>query len=311
MAAWGPCATISPELSAIRLWWSATGCPIGTRYVDDRGRPVELSGLKANRVVTTIDDGADRVAVLVHDATTVDDPQLVALVAAAARLAMANGRMQAAARARVDELAASRRRIVESADAQRSLLEQELADGADRRLEGVLQLLDDARHDPNDAHADALAALGRELRGARAELHEIAQGIRPPALGGGGLAAALPILAQRAPVPVDVAVDVGRLRPAVESAVYFVCAEALANIAKHSGARRATVTVTFRDDVVVANVFDDGVGGVDPSRGTGLRGLADRVEALGGRLVAGDSAAGGTTVAAEIPIDEVTAVMPS
>ena len=109
----------------------------------------------------------------------------------------------------------------------------------------------------------------------------------------------------------DVAADVGRLRPAVESAVYFVCAEALANVAKHAGARRATVTVTRHDNVVVASVVDDGAGGVDRSRGTGLRGLADRVEALGGRFVVGDSAAGGTTVTAEIPVDETHVITPS
>ncbi len=144
-----------------------------------------------------------------------------------------------------------------------------------------------------------------------AELHDVAQGIRPSALGEGGLAAALPILAERAPVPVDVVVNVGRLRPAVESAVYFVCAEALANIAKHAGASAASMTVTCQDSLVVASVVDDGVGGVNPSRGTGLLGLADRVEALGGRFVVGDSAAGGTTVAAEIPIDDAVTVLPS
>ena len=278
-------------------------------YVDDRGRPVELPVLGTNRAVTTIDDGADRVAVLVHDATSVDDQQLVADVAAAARLAVVNARMQAEARARVDELTASRRRIVESADEQRWHLERELSERADRRLQRVSQLLDEARRDATDAQADALDALGAELSGAQAELHDVAQGIRPSALGEGGLASALPVLARRAPLPVDVAVGVGRLRPAVEAAFYFVCAEALTNVAKHSGARGASVSVIRRDSVVVANVVDDGVGGVDPSRGTGLRGLADRVEALGGRFVVEDSATGGTTVTAEIPVDEAAVML--
>jgi signal transduction histidine kinase len=272
-------------------------------YVDDRGEAVDLADPGRNRTVTTIDDEGQHVAVLVHDATVVDDRRLVAAVAAAARMAVTNARMQAEAHLRVDELAASRRRIVESADEQRRRLERELSDGADRRLEAVLHLLDDARRGADDEHGRSLAALAGEVRGARAELHDVAQGIRPAELSEGGLAAAVPVLARRAPLPVDVAVDVGRLPPAVEAALYFVCAEALTNIAKHASAGAVSVRVTCRDSVAVVTVDDDGVGGVDPARGSGLRGLADRVEALGGRFVVGASPLGGTTVTAEVPVE--------
>jgi signal transduction histidine kinase len=272
-------------------------------YVDDRGEAVDLADPGRNRTVTTIDDEGQHVAVLVHDATVVDDRRLVAAVAAAARIAVSNARMQAEAHLRVDELAASRRRIVESADEQRRRLERELSDRADRRLEAVLQLLDDARREADDEHGRSLDALAAEVRGARAELHDVAQGIRPAELSEGGLAAAVPVLARRAHVPVDVAVDVGRLPPAVEAALYFVCAEALTNVAKHSGASQASLTVACGDSTVIAAIADDGAGGADPSRGTGLRGLADRVEALGGRFAVGVSPRGGTTVTAEVPVE--------
>lgn len=169
-------------------------------------------------------------------------------------------------------------------------------------------MLDEARPRATAAQRSRLDALGDELREVRSELLEVAQGIRPPALEEGGLAAALPVLAARAPVPVDVGVTVGRLPPAVEAAVYFVCAEALTNVAKHACASRVTLTVASDEAVVVAAVVDDGIGGVDASRGTGLRGLADRVHALGGTFAVGDSAVSGTAVSAEIPVAEHTTV---
>jgi signal transduction histidine kinase len=139
-----------------------------------------------------------------------------------------------------------------------------------------------------------------ELSTARAELGEFAQGIRPPALDSGGLAAALPLLAQRAITPIELVLDVDRLDPAVEAALYFFCSEALANIAKHAQARRVSMAVTREGALVVVTVIDDGVGGADPN-GLGLRGLADRIEALGGRMSVADASGGGTVLAAGIP----------
>jgi signal transduction histidine kinase len=273
-------------------------------YVDDLGRPLDLPGPGERRSITTIDDGGQRVAVLVHDATTIDDPRLVASVAAAARLAVVNARLQAEARSRVIELAASRRRVVESGDEQRHRLERELAEGPEHHLDEVLRLLDEARHQAQGTVAAELINLGDELRTARGELHDVVQGIRPPALGEGGLAAALPVLAGRSRVPVRLSVEVGRLPPAVEAAVYFVCAEALANVAKHAQATVVSVAVFSGGSAVVARVEDDGTGGVDPTHGSGLRGLADRVEALGGRFRAVAGTRGGSVVQAEIPVDD-------
>ena len=182
-------------------------------------------------------------------------------------------------------------------------MEGELSGGAGRRLESVAGLLDDAGIDASGTVARGLCEVKAELRAAQAELRDFAQGLRPSALGEGGLAAALPDLTLRVPVPVELAVSVGRLPPAVEAAVYFVCSEALANVAKHADAHRVSVDVVCHDGEVVARIDDDGVGGVDPTRGSGLRGLADRVEALGGRLGVEASTDGGTSVTAAIPID--------
>ena len=117
----------------------------------------------------------------------------------------------------------------------------------------------------------------------------------------GGLAAALPVLAAACPCPVELRVDVGRLAPPVEAALYFVCSEAVTNIAKHAQASHAVITLMSRGDDVVATIVDDGSGDIDPRRGTGLRGLTDRVEALGGRLTVQSSTGGGTAVMAEVP----------
>jgi signal transduction histidine kinase len=278
---------------------------IGERggYVDDLGRPVELPEADEGRVVTEIGADHEQLAVLVHDAATVSDPQLVASVAAAARVGVANVRLRAEIQGRLSEVAASRRRIVEAVDAQRRRLQRELSAGAQGRLDGVRRLVEDARCHAAAVHAAEFDELEAEIRAAQAELRDFAQGIRPAALDLGGLAAALPELAARAPAPVELRLDVGRVPPAVEAAVFFVCSEALANVAKHSHARQASIAVGLRNGVVVASVTDDGVGGVDPTRGSGLRGLADRVEALGGRIDLEDRTSGGTVVTVAIPVD--------
>jgi signal transduction histidine kinase len=149
-----------------------------------------------------------------------------------------------------------------------------------------------------------LAPVLAELSAAQADLRNLAQGIRPAALESGGLAVALPMLTRHAlPAPVQLAVTADRLPPAVEGAVYFVCAEALTNIAKHAEAAQVSVVVRVDQGAVVAQIVDDGGGGADRN-GTGLRGLADRVEALGGELTVHDGARGGTEVVARIPLEE-------
>jgi signal transduction histidine kinase len=277
------------------------------RYVDDAGQPVEPDVAAPGRAVTPIEHNREPVAVLVHDAAVLDDTGLVDAVAAAARLAVSNARLQADARERVVALAASRRRLVEAADAQRRRLAGELDEGVQRRLDSAARLLDDVPQ-MDGSTANLLTEVRGELRGARAELAEFAQGIHPRALTEGGLSGALQALADRAGVPVRLTVPPGRLPPAIEAAVYFLCSEALTNVAKYAHASWVVVTVGRTNDQVTAIIEDDGVGGADPTRGSGLRGLADRVEALGGQLHIESATRAGTRLAATLPIDAGTGI---
>lgn len=251
------------------------------------------------RAVTRVEADGESLAVLIHDAAVLDDPRLVAGVATATRLAVANGRMRAAVRVRVEELAVSRRRLVEAGDIQSRRLQVKLEQGAERRLGRVNELLAALQLTAETAVSEQLSEVRTELSGARVELREFAQGIRPTALSGGGLPAAVPLLAARTAVPVALNVDVGRLPPPVEAAVFFVCSEALANVDKHAEATHASVDIRIHAGDVVADVVDDGVGGADTA-GSGLRGLTDRVEALGGTLVVAEAASGGTRLTARI-----------
>lgn len=275
--------------------------PATGALVDDRGTPVQLPEPGSGRTATSIDDGRERLAVLIHDEVLLADQRLVESVAAAARLAVTNARLQAEARSRATELEASRRRIVEAADEQRRRLERELQLGAARRLESVATLLTTARStDGDDDHA--IEALERELEGARSEVRELAQGIHPATLTEGGLSSAWELLAARSPLPVEMRGTIGRLPPPAEAALYFVCAEALTNALKHAAASRVTVELTERPGAVTVSVRDDGRGGADPALGSGLRGLADRIEALGGRLEIEAPADGGTRVTAWVSV---------
>jgi signal transduction histidine kinase len=260
------------------------------RYVDESGATVELE--RTGRAVTPIAQDGEPVAVLVHDEAVLSEPELVADVAAATRLALANARMQAEVRVHVAEVEASRLRIVEAADEQRRRLEQELREGAERRLARVAELLAEP----------PLAEIGESLAAARSQLRELARGIHPATLTERGLGAALAELAARSPVPVDVDVPAGRLPAAVEAAAYFVCAEGLTNVAKYAQSARARVAVRVRDGRLSVELKDEGVGGADPSRGSGLRGLADRVEAIGGTLRLESPVGGGTRLTATLPL---------
>jgi signal transduction histidine kinase len=264
------------------------------RYVDEAGRSFELPVTDSARAVTPISEGGTPVAALVHDAAVLDDQDLVGAIASAARLAVSNARLQADVRARVAEVEASRRRIVQAADAQRRRLERELRGGAERRLARMAELLAESGPELEDVR--------RDLDAARSEVREFARGIHPAVLTDGGLAQALDELAMRSPVPATVEAPPSRWPPAIEAAAYFVCAEALTNVAKYARASRATVVVEERGNRLRVTVADDGVGGADPSAGSGLRGLADRVEALGGRLRLTSQPGQGTRVLAEIVV---------
>jgi signal transduction histidine kinase len=210
----------------------------------------------------------------------------------------------ASAQARA-ELAASRRRIVESADVERKRIERNLHDAVQQRLTSIALTLGlaESRIDADvDAARRNLVQARQALAVALAELRDLSQGIHPSVLTEGGLEPALEDLAYTTPLPIRVVTDVnGRLPEQVEAGAYYVIAEALTNVAKHARASTATVTVRCEGDRLSLSVRDDGVGGADPGRGSGLRGLGDRVHALGGTFELESRAGAGTEIRAAIP----------
>ncbi|PWI08963.1 sensor histidine kinase [Streptomyces sp. NWU339] len=207
--------------------------------------------------------------------------------------------------AKVVELARSRFRLVDAFEAERRRIERDLHDGAQQRLVALTMALGLARLDaPPGQLADQLAKAHEEAGKALAELRELIQGIHPKILADYGLEAAVADAADRSVVPVDVDLELpGRPPQAVESAAYFVVCEALANVAKHSGADRAQVSGRHRDGRLFLQVRDDGRGGVDPSAGSGLTGLADRVSVLDGRLALSSPPGGPTLLLVEFPCE--------
>jgi hypothetical protein len=264
--------------------------PEQDRYVDEAGHRIEPPAADADRATTPILDDGREVAVLIHDPALLDDPALMSAVAAAARLAVANVRLQAEVRERVAEVEASRRRIVAAADEQRRRLEQDLRVGTSRPLDRVAELA--ARIDPE---------LEREVAAARAELAALARGIHAGVLTERGLVEALRELAERAGATFEGTLADGKPSLVTEAAAYFVCSEALANVAKHAHASETRVRLSTSKGLLILEVADDGVGGADASAGSGLQGLADRVEAVGGSLTLTSPADGGTRVVAELP----------
>jgi PAS domain S-box-containing protein len=214
-------------------------------------------------------------------------------------------RLNAELQARLEDLAASRARIVAAGDVERRRLERNLHDGAQQRLVALsLALrLALAKVDADPAAARAiLADAGDELALALDELRELARGLHPAVLSERGLRAAVDALAARSPVPVEIdEIPGGRLPEPVEAATYYLIAEALTNVAKYAGASVVRVRVATRGGRVLVEVADDGAGGADPAAGTGLRGLADRVEALGGALEVTSPPGEGTVLRAEMP----------
>jgi signal transduction histidine kinase len=256
-------------------------------YVDARGQPVELPQPGARRVATLVDRDGRPLAALVHD----DDPALAEAVAAGARLVESNARLQGEVQAQVVELEASRRRLLAAGDEERRRLEQRLREGAGRRLARLAKTLEPL---PAERARDV-------LEHTRADLHKLAAGLHPAQT---GLRDAVAALIRDGSVPVALTLPEERLAPDVEAVAYFVCAEGLANVTKYAEATRVEIRVEHVDGRVVVEVADDGVGGADPERGSGLRGLSDRLQARGGRLRVHSPVGGGTRLAAEIPLDQ-------
>jgi signal transduction histidine kinase len=270
-------------------------------YGDAAGRQVDVPALSERATSPISRDGRD-VAVLLHDPGV--DRDLVASVVAATGVMIENAQLQVELQARLEELRGSRARIVEAEQRARMDLERNLHDGAQQRLVALsleLAALDQDLSRYPDLR-DRLRPARAEVSASLAELREVAHGIFPAAVRDHGLAVALESLATRATVPVRVQVSTeGRLPDRVELTAFYLVSESLANIAKHASASQAVVELARRQGTLVVEVTDDGVGGAATEKGTGLRGLADRVEALGGRLRVWSPDGGGTRIRAEIP----------
>jgi signal transduction histidine kinase len=277
------------------------------RWVDAEGREASLpADDDPARAYTRVEREGRAVGAIVHDRALCDDPELVGSVAAAAGLSIENERLQAQLRARVEDLRTSRARIVEAGTAERRRLERNLHDGAQQRLVALsltMRLAQSKIHKEPDKAETLLAGAQEELARALEELRELARGIHPAVLSDRGLRPALEALAGRSPVPVELTgMPRERLPAAVEAAAYFVVAEALTNVVKYANASQARVCVSRSNGHAVVEVADDGVGGADPDRGSGLRGLADRVSALDGTLELTSPEGAGTLLRAEIPV---------
>lgn len=273
-------------------------------YADQDGRAVELPGSDNRLAVRVIERDGVRVAALVHDPALTDEPELLDAVTAAAQIAIERSQLNVELRARIEELRGSRARIVEAGQRERQRLERNLHDSAQHRLVALslqLSLLEE-RLAGDPAAAAQLEHARREIDTSLDELREIAHGIHPAVVSAHGLAVALDQLAARAPVPVQLSMEIqGRLPEEVEVVAYYLISESLANIGKYARASSATIEVKRDNGYIQVDVVDNGIGGADTETGSGLRGLADRVEALGGRLRVWSPRGGGTRVRAEIP----------
>jgi signal transduction histidine kinase len=273
--------------------------------VDADGQRVTLPELPADRrAVTTVAPEREPLAVLIHDPAL--DEGLVRASGAAAGMAIANERLRAQVRAQLEEVRASRQRIVEAGDRERRRVERNLHDGAQQRLVtislGLAMLQQRDGLDPETGEAVAHAI--EELRSAMGELRELARGIHPAILTEEGLVAAVEMVADRSSVPVRVHVAFeGRFPEPVEATAYYVVSESIANVAKYADASAAYVGLELRNGSLCVEVADDGKGGADVDRGSGLRGLEDRVAAVGGTFRIESPRGEGTRVFAEIPTD--------
>ncbi len=272
-------------------------------FVDADDRPVTLPA-DGNRAVAPVKRDGEVVAALIYDRSLDDDPELVEAVGGAAAIALENQQLHAAAENQLAEVRASRKRVISAGDAERRRIERNLHDGAQQRLVTLALQLSligrRIRDDPSDAERLVTSA-SDELAQSLEELRELARGIHPAALDQ-GLDVALEALARRSEVPTAVLCEPGpRLPEPVAFAAYFVASEALANVVKYAHASAATVSLMRTQTGVVVEITDDGVGGADPASGSGLRGLADRVEALDGRLRVSSPPGAGTVVTAELP----------
>ena len=273
-------------------------------FVDPDGQPLELPDEGAASRATFVPDPGGAFAVIVHDAALdYDDRQLQAATAAAGMM-LRRERLQAQLHVRLQQLSNSRARLIHAVDDQRLRIESALERGVEDRLNELSSVLHDLRGHVNDTSAlEALEDVAAEVGRARSDLRSFVRDVRPAVIAADGLKAALHDVARSAPVPVTVrrAPD-HSVAPAVEAAIWFVCAESLVNVAKHAHATHASVDVYVDGDTAHVSVTDDGVGGAAEGRGTGLRGLRERLDQMGGTLSLTSEPGHGTAVRADVPL---------
>lgn len=278
--------------------------PTGEGWVDAAGGRAPVPQTRDDLANTPVERDGEILAVIEHDPATLADPQIRASVTMAVELGAHNARLRTDLDRQLAEVAASRRRLVDAGLDER----RQLADRVDADVEIPLQDLARAlavvsAGEDGPATRSNLTRAMDQLAIARAEMHDLASGLYPRILETEGLAAALRDLAARSSVPTEVAVaDAVTAGTHVDATVYFVCAEALANAARHAQASRIRIAATVADGAITATIEDDGAGGADPAAGTGLRGLRDRVEALGGTLVVDSGPDMGTRLTTTIPV---------
>ena len=269
------------------------------RYVDNVGRVVVVPPPGGSRSATFVERESQPLAVLVHDASILDEPALVASVAAATRLSTVHAELRAVVREQLTELSESRRRLVSAADEERRRLDNRLRDGAERHLWEIDELLRIDAPD-NPAQLNRVRRAKDLLAQTIADVRELAGGLHPRTLDL-GLAPALESLTSHSAVPVELVVHGDVCAAATQTAIYYVCSEALTNIVKHAAATSATIVVTATADRVTVEVSDNGSGGADAGMGSGLRGVIDRVEALGGTMGIDSPPTRGTRVLVRLP----------
>jgi signal transduction histidine kinase len=273
-------------------------------YVDTDGAPIDLPDGMGDRIATRIDQGTLGAAVIVHDRTVLADEALLEAVASVVRLSSDNAELTAEARQRLTQLTAARRRLLTSEDEERRRLSRSLHDRTGSNLTAVEEVLVSLLKsiDEDSPLRDATQSALEQLRVARADLDTIARGLHPWE-SSSDLKTALDAMAQQAPLPVSVRVAASPERREVASAIYYLCSEAVANTVKHTSAGRMEIELIDRGRALTATVTDDGQGGADPERGTGLQGLIDRIAGLGGELVIQSPEGSGTRLIARFPLE--------
>lgn len=271
--------------------------PASGDLIDSAGQP--LSDDHDARIAPILWETGDELGAIIHDPAV--DESLVAAVSATVALAVRNESLRAELRRQLHEVTVSRERLAEAAVVERRRIERDLHDGAQQGLLGLAATLSSLRLQADGVMADRLDVVMCDLQSVIDELRDLARGVHPPILVERGLVPSIESLAERSVIPVSITGTVPRCRPVVEAAAYFMVAETLTNAMRYADAVEVTIDLAVIDGLLTVVVSDDGCGGADPTAGTGLQGLADRMEALGGTVRVISPAGAGTTIEATVP----------